>query len=334
MLKSQKQKTSVKKKKKPSPQKKKAIARKKRTNKPFLESTTDQAAPNAVAVNSTIEGFTDVSEERTSIISIVKGLEGQVETAFKLKEVLEAELETTQNRLAEELDARAQLEVQVKSLEVRAALAEQLREDIFFAEEERNKFSNLLAHIQPQLEQATAERDSLAEKMASTETNVKELEGEKMTLEARVMNLKDRIAGTNHLREELAEITEAHRVSREQVYDLTRRLEATEASKEALERELAETHQNSLTLREKVTCADNLIADLRIQLEDQQATNRELMETNTRLENEIKMVNINYKATRNELDASKNALREIRSEATQTSGRVRQRYFKPASAKA
>jgi len=327
MLKSQKQKTSVKK-------KKKAITRKKRTDKPLLESTTDQAAPNAVAVNSTIEGFTDVSEERTSIISIVKGFEGQVETAFKLKEVLEAELETTQNRLAEELDARAQLEVQVKSLEVRAALAEQLREDIFFVEEERNKFSNQLADIQLQLEQATAERDSLAEKMASTKTNVKELEGEKMTLEASVMNLKDRISGTNHLRGELAEITEAHRDSREQVHDLTRRLEASEASKEALEKELAETHQNALTLREKVTFTDNLIADLRIQLEDQQITNRELMETNTRLENEIKMVNIDYKATKNELDQSKNALREIRSEATQTSGRVRQRYFKSASAKA
>ncbi len=327
MLKSQKQKTSVKK-------KKKAITRKKRTDKPLLESTTDQAAPNAVAVNSTIEGFTDVSEERTSIISIVKGLEGQVETAFKLKEVLEAELETTQNRLAEELDARAQLEVQVKSLEVSAALAEQLREDIFFVEEERNKFSNQLASIQLQLEQATAERDSLAEKMASTETNVKELESEKITLEASVMSLKDRIVGTNHLRGELEEITEAHRGSREHVHDLTKRLEASEASKEAFEKELAETHQNALTLQEKVTCADNLIADLRIQLEDQQITNRELMETNTRLENEIKMVNINYKATKNELDASKNALRDIRSEATQTSGRVRQRYFKPASAKA
>lgn len=327
MLKSQKQKTSVKK-------KKKAITRKKKNDKPLLESTTDQAAPNAVVVNSTTEGFTDVSEERTSIISIVKGLEGQVETAFKLKEVLEAELETTQNRLAEELDARAQLEVQVKSLEVSAALAEQLREDIFFVEEERNKFSNQLANIQLQLEQATAERDSLAEKMASTETNVKELEDEKMTLEANVINLKDRIVGTNHLRGELAEITEAHRGSREQVHDLTKRLEVSETSKEAFEKELAEIHQNALTLQEKVTCADNLIADMRIQLEDLQITNRELMETNTRLENEIKMVNINYKATKNELDASKNALREIRSEATQTSGRVRQRYFKSASAKA
>ncbi len=53
------------------------------------------------------------------------------------------------------------------------------------------------------------------------------------------------------------------------------------------------------------------------------------METYTHLENEIKVVNINYDAAKNELEAFKNALRDIRSEATQTSGRVRQRYFKP-----
>jgi hypothetical protein len=46
------------------------------------------------------------------------------------------------------------------------------------------------------------------------------------------------------------------------------------------------------------------------------------------------MLNINYETARNELDASKKALRDIRSEATQTSGRVHQRYFQPAPAKA
>jgi hypothetical protein len=53
------------------------------------------------------------------------------------------------------------------------------------------------------------------------------------------------------------------------------------------------------------------------------------MATNTRLENELKVLHINYEAVRNELDAFKNALHDIRIEATQTSGRVRQRYFKP-----
>ena len=170
------------------------------------------------------------------------------------------------------MDARAQLEAQVESLEARAALAEQLREDISFAEEERNKFVNLLAQTQPQLEEVTAERDSLAEQMASTKTDVKELEGEKMALGAQVMNLKEK-------------------------------------------------------LQKKVAGADGRVADLRIQLKDQQAANRELMETNTRLENKIKMANINCEAAKSEVDAFKNAMRDIRSEATRTSGRVRQRYF-------
>jgi chromosome segregation ATPase len=283
-----------------------------------------------------MEDLADVSEERTSIISIVKGLEGQVETAFELKKVLEAELDATQKKLFEESDARVQLEIQVTSLEAETALAKQLREDLSFAEEERNKFANLFAQTQTQFEEVTAERDSLAEQMASAEVHTKELEDGKMALEAQVMNLKDRVTDTNRLRGELLEMTEAHHDSREQVHDLTRRLEASEASKEALEKELTGTHQNAQTLREeveelqeKVIAADNRTADLRIQLEDQQAINQELMETTTRLENEIKMVNINYDAAKNELDAFKNALRDIRSEATRTSGRVRQRYFKP-----
>ncbi len=338
MAKTKKKKKTVKKKKKAATQKKKTTARKKKNNKSLLESVADAVDSTTAASKESelkIEDFVDVSEERASIISIVKGLEGQVETAFKLKEVLETELDSTQKRLAEELDARSQLEAQVESLQGRAVLAEQLREDISFVEEERNKFANLLAQIQPQLEEVTAERDSLAEQMASTETNVKKLEGKKTALDAQVMNLKDKITDANRLREELAEITEAHRGSHKQVHDLTRRLEASEASKDALERELAGTYQNARTLREeveklreKVTGADNRIADLRVQLEDQQATNRELMEINTRLENEIKMVNINYEAAKNELDAFKNAMRDIRSEATRTSGRVRQRHLK------
>ncbi|MHC4494789.1 MAG: hypothetical protein ACYSYM_03085, partial [Planctomycetota bacterium] len=60
-----------------------------------------------------INDFADISEERASIISIVKGLEGQVETAFELKDLLEAELDNVRGKLAEESEARAELEVQV-----------------------------------------------------------------------------------------------------------------------------------------------------------------------------------------------------------------------------
>lgn len=183
-----------------------------------------------------IDVVDDASEERVSIISTVKGLEGQVETVFKLNEILEAQLDEAQKKLSEELGARVQSEVQA-----------------------------------------------------------------------------------------------------------ARRLEASQASKVALERELAETIQDAQALREEVeelrakveklrdelTGAESRTADLRIQLEDQQATNRRLMEKTTRLDNEIKMVNINYDANKKELDAFKNAVRDIRSEATRTSGRVQQKFLQP-----
>ncbi|MHC4123327.1 MAG: hypothetical protein ACYSSI_07120 [Planctomycetota bacterium] len=340
MPKSQKKKKSVK--KKAAPQRKKSVMSKKADTEPILETAEEkipaEITPGIKESEFEIEDLADVSEERASIISIVKGLEGQVETAFKLKEVLEDELDAAQQRLSEEKEARSQLEVQVNSLQARVALAEQLREDISFVEEERNKFADELAQTRQELEQTFAERDSLTERFSYSETNIRELENDKMALEAQVMNLKDKIADADNLRKELAETNQSHRQSREQVHDLTRRIEAAETSKYSLETQLTGTHQNAQNLRteaeqlrRKVSDGENQIIDLRIQLEDQQAVNRDLIEANARLENEIKMANINYEAARNELDAFKNALRDIRSEATRTSGRVRQRYLKPGN---
>jgi chromosome segregation ATPase len=329
MPKSQKKKKSVK--KKSAPKRKKSVKKKKAVIKSALK-TADEITP----VIEEIEYFADVSEERASIISIVKGLEGQVETAFKLKEVLEAELDKTRQKLAKVLETRSHLKAQVETLQGPAALAEQLREDMSFAEQERNKFADLLSQAQAQLEETTAERDSLVEQLSSTEANMKELEGEKITFEAQVMNLKDNITDVNRLRKELAETTQANQQSREQTHDLARRLETAEKSKDAIERELDGSHQNSQNLqkdlgdlRAKFSTCDSHLADLRIMLEDQQVANKELMKNNTSLKNELKMLNIDYEAAKNDLDAFKDALHDIRNEATQTSGRVRQKYFKP-----
>jgi len=329
MPKSRKQKTGVKKKNKPS-------RRKKRINEdvdipvvPLLESTTETELEVSSEIE--MEDFADVSEERGRIISIVKDLEGQVDTAYELKGVLEAELDATQKKVSEESAARAELEQRVKSLEAQAALAEQLHEDISFAEQERNKFANSLAQTQQQLKAVTDERDSLAEQTASAETHINELESDKTTLEAQVMNLKDKVTDMDRLRAELAEIKEARQGLDEQVRDLSSRLEAADTSKDTFEKDLAEAREQVENLREKLMGAESQAADLRIQFEQQQAVNKDLMETRRRLENEIKTSNVNYEAAKNELRTFKKAMCDIRSEVAQTSGRVRQRYFKPSS---
>ena len=303
MPKSRKQKTRVKKKNNPS-------IRKKRTNEdvdipvvPLLESTTENETgedntmtERGVSSRIEMEDFADVSEERSGIISIVKDLEGQVDTAYELKGILETELDATQKKLSEEFAARAQLEQRVKSVEAQVSLIEQLHEDISFTEQERNKFANSLAETRQQLKAVTNERDSLAKQTASAETHTNELESDKTALEAQVMNLKDKVTDMDRLRAELAE-------TREQVENL----------------------------RDKLMGAENQAADLRTQFEQQQAVNKDLMETKRHLENKIKTSNANYKTAKNELKAFKKAMCDIRSEVTQTSGRVRHRYFKPST---
>jgi chromosome segregation ATPase len=316
-----KQKTSVKK-------KKKRIAQRKRISEPLLESTTKKKTPKAATVDGTVatlpaapadkrgkkqptvaksahelkmkrvgsgtkkseikmEGFADVLEERASIISIVKGLEEQVDAAFKLKDVLEAELDITQKMLSEELTARAQLEAQVKSLGEQSILADQLSEDISFIEEERNKFANLLAETQPQLEAVVEERDSIGKKATSVEKYAKKLEGEKTTLEARVMNLKDRVTDVNRLRGEVD------------------------------------------NLRKELIDADSRVANLRIQLGEQRAANKGLIETRTRLESEMKIAKADHKTAEKEVNVVRKALHDVRGQAARSSGRVRQRCSKP-----
>jgi len=234
-----------------------------------------------------IEDLADISEERASIISIVQNLEGQVDTAFALKEALEAELDEVKKKLSEESAARIQLEERLKALEPQAAMADQVRQDLSFTEEERNKLANSLTETKQQLEAVTTERNSLAKEIASVEPRAKELEDEKTTLEAQVMNLKDKVVDMGRLCGELE------------------------------------------GLREKLTVTEGQLAELHVQLEEQQSTNDKLVKTRMHLESEVKMLAVKHEAAKNELDAFKKALRDIRNEAARTSGRVRQRYFKP-----
>ncbi len=280
-----------------------------------------------------IADYTDVSEEKASIVAIVKSLEGQVETAFKLKDVLATELDATREKLTEQMTAHAELGAQVHSLEAQAALAERLREDVSYAEQERNKFANLLAETQPQLEQVTEQRDSLLEELSSTKDYAQQIESQKTALEAQVLNLKDEAEDTNRLRAELDKTIKARGDFQEQLQKLSNRLEASEKSNDTLESELAGAQDTigslrgeSEELRENLESSGSRTADLRAELEQQQSINSNLLEAKTRLESKAKMLTANYETAKTEIEALKKALRYIRSEATRTSGRVRQRY--------
>ena len=310
----------------------------------LIESTESTELPPDSAVTEAIEDSetsgvqaespVDISEQATNILSIIEGLEGQVDTAFKLKEVLESDLSATRERLSEELALRTDLEMRLNVLESQTVLADQLREDISFAEEERNKFANLVEEIQPQLEAMTEQRDLLSEEATAGKASIKKLEGERTTLEAQVMNLKDKISDTENLRTQVAEQGQAFSELQQQARDLANRLGASETSKDTLGTDLR-TAQEKLRVmgteaenwRQKEIGTGRQLTDLQAQLEEQQAVNTNLVETVGRLESEMRTASINSEAVEKELQAAKKALHEICNEASRTSGRVRQRYF-------
>lgn len=330
-------------------QREKPSAKRGRIDEPPSKATTENKRPNEAAADglvATMDNGTNVPEDGAAIASIIKGLEGNVDTAFKLKEILEADLEATQKRLSEELVACAELKARVEALEPRAALVDRLREDIAFTEEERDKFANSLAENQQQLETVTEERDSLVKEVASTKAHAEELEGQKRALEAQVMNLTDKVEDLDRMRGELTEAKEARRNLGERARDLSNRLEASDALKSALKGDLTEARENVRglraelkDLRQRLAGAGSQVADLHLQLEEQQAANRDLTEIRTQLESEVRTTKGDHVAAKNELEAVKRTLRDVSSELTSTSKRVRQRYLKekdnePEAAKA
>ena len=237
------------------------------------------------------EGFADVSREREGILSIVSGLEGQVNTSNKLKEVLETDLDETQKKLSEELSARAEFEERIKSLEIEVTLVDQLRKDISVATKEWSTLAKLLVQVQPQIEAMTTEHNSLAKEIVSAVANAKELEGDKKVLEVQFTNLREKVAEMDQLQQKLAEVTQSRRDLNEQIRDMTSRLESSERSRETLEEDMEQAQDTVHNLREevdkmkeKLTGAGSQESDLRQQLVKQTA---ELVAVNERLQTKI-----------------------------------------------
>jgi len=318
---------------------KKRAKRAKKKEAPPVDATSLAASPPVDQVAA--KNGHDVLHETSGIISMVKGLEEQVEMAFMLKEVLEQDLETTQERLEEELATRAQLEVENETLQVRVGQVSQLREDVSFVELERTRLAEKLAQLEPLLKQTTESRDTLTEQLAAADARIKGLESDKVNLEGRVMNLKDKLVNTDRLHEELEDLGKSYQTAREHVREQENRLEAVQEAKEAMQRELTGAHSNARGLRseneekrEKLSSAHGRTTDLQIALDDERATNRTLVESNTRLESDLKRMTVDHDAASKELEAFKQAMRDIRTEADQTSGRVRRRYKKKGDTEA
>ena len=285
-----------------------------------------------------IEDYADVSDGRASVLSVVIGLEEQVNTAFKLRQILQADLDATRRELAEASAARAELESRIKPIGAQATLVQRVGRAVSAAEAQRNKLAGALAKTELELQAATAERDALAENVCSAEDVAGRLETERMAREAQVMNTQDTVAEVEHLRSKLAKTTTDRGRLCERVRGLTSRLQSTEVSNETFGVDLTEAREFAHSLRKeaedlrgRLSDAQNHMAHLRPEVKQQRAANKDLTATMASIRAKIKASNREFKAAAKELRLAKEALQKITGEATLVSSRVRQWYFKPAN---
>ena len=275
----------------------------------------------------------DLTNDGSSIIAMVKDLHGEIDVAYELKEALEGDLAATKETLAEEQKAREEFQARVHLLEAKAALADQLREDIAFVEEERNETARRLEQTTSQLGQTTQDRDELAEQNLAAQATIKQGQDDNISLGAKVLNLEETVAGMERLRLELAESQERTRQLEEQAQGLGDKLAASDASKNAVEFDLSSTRE---LVRSQGVQIEELngdlasvhadLADLHAKLEKQEVEDSNLVASNKRAQHEIGILKTRSEALQNELDSSKKAMRDIRAATVRSAMHVRERY--------
>lgn len=276
--------------------------------------------------------YADVSEESTSIIAMVKDLHGEIDVAYELKEALEADLSVMKDRLAEEQSARSEMEAQIQLFETKAALGDQLREDISFVEEERNDMARKYEEANTKLSLVTEERDIFKNHNAQLDDVIKQMQNDKIELEAKALNLEESV-------EEMAQLQKQLEKTQEQLGDLQNgiqvlkdKLEASESSKKTLERELDAAHDTVQNqdeqieqLRQDMTVTEKVLTEMRVEHDKQEMEFAQLADSNKRSEREMQSLMTRNESLKKELDSTKKALREIRDATLRTTGRIRER---------
>jgi chromosome segregation ATPase len=272
-----------------------------------------------------VEDYAKVSQESNRMIAMAKDLRRKIDVAHEHNDALEADLLTTQKQLTEERAVRAELEARINLLGAKAALGEQLRDDISFVEEERNETVKRLEEVISELELATEERDDLAKEKVIKEALIMDIQSAKSDLEAQTSNLKEKVADMNQLHQEFAQEKEKCQLLEEKGHDLESMLESAETSKNALDLDLTVTQERVRSqnkqieeLRVMLTTTRDKLTELRAQLDKREAENVTLRESLERKERELKTVIARNESIKKELDSRKKALHDIRSAAVRT----------------
>jgi len=257
--------------------------------------------------------------EWKTVIDTLREMQDEIDASRELKKALQDDLGVTRERLVEQESRTKQLEARAELLEVKSSLAEQLREEVAFLEEEKTISTRRIEELVGELKQTTEERDGLVEERSVDAARIQELENTKIDLESQVNGLKGQVADFARVRKELVEVVEARQRLNLTVQNLEHKLKVSEEARDTLEKELVGVRDQL----EEMSGQKRVLMELQARLDDRNAQISKLTATIERLENERKALVTQNASMKVELDANKKYLGEIRTAALQTRSHIR-----------
>lgn len=250
----------------------------------------------------------NLAEIKKGMPQIIQEIMEQIDTAMTMKEALETDLKALRKKLHQETATRTELEERVRLLAPEAALTDQLRQEVAFLNQERNRIFTELTEAKTQLEEVAEDRNSLDEKVADLDEQNRQIRQAKSALEGQVWSTKEKEIDLIRRCDQLGKERDA---LESRVHELTQRSRASESLARTLKQNLGANVEVVRDLRSEVETLQPELAITRADLTQALEQLHEHMESNQLHQSRLETLTEKHEAVSAELGTAREALRGL-----------------------
>ena len=281
-----------------------------------------------------------LDDEASSVFEVIHDLEGQLDSAFAVKEALEKDLEGEKEKTAALSLENAKLKERVTFLESCEKLVDEVQAELDFLNEDKSSSVIAIQQLESKLESLTEEKNGLAKELSATKIAFEGMKRKAVKLQSEVSRLEEKTATMEKLKKELddnkLEICRAN----EQIQDIESQLFETSCTKDAFDVDLQSAQKVIEDLQEEIEELKSLRESLKMEnltlkskLRIAENEKERLSQKNQESERKLSKALEEKDSLQNELSQSKQAFMNVHAALEETKQKAKKRYYFPESKK-
>lgn len=271
-------------------------------------------------------------DERDDVLTVIAELEDQLDRYEELRETLERDAGTTQERLTEANQRTQELEWQVVTLQTRIDTLEAARTEYSQLEDELNQAHELTQRINSRLDEAERDNARLTSELKAANKQLEELWTARKERDGLRTELKTCRGKIDQLEQGIRDANDERASINVRMQDTISALEETRNARHQLELELRgavdrneELRRVQESLAEKLETLRGDKKGLQVQLAHLERENNRLVEQRQYYERELAALRSQNRTTEQALGNVKKAFAEVRVALSETKARARRR---------